>query len=117
MNGRTAKRLLLALLLCLQLGAGLPATGLQAAGHGAPMAGSPHCAHAMHGSGAAGHLAGHATSHAGCCVEAGCSCACLVATIAPRPTLFAAAILQAIPVPLSMGALSRRIDATLRPPI
>lgn len=117
MNGRTAKRLLVALLLCLQLGSGLPAAGLQVAGHGTPIAASPHCAHAMSGAGGASHAAGHASGHAGCCVEAGCSCACLVATIAPRPPLFAAASLRAIPVPPSMGAPSRHVDSTLRPPI
>ena len=128
MNYRTAKRLLVSLLLCLQLGSALPMPGMLAALHGAPTTAAPHCAHAMTGvegahQGAAAMASAsmgatsHRSSHAGCCVEAGCSCACLVAAFPPRPTLFAAATLQSIPLPLSIGALPRHIESTLRPPI
>jgi len=116
MNSRTAKRLLLSFLLCLQLGAGLPAPIAMAAMHGgAPTSAAPHCAHAM--AHATNADSSHRTNHAGCCVEAGCSCACLVAAFESQPTQFAAAILQAIPLPLSVGALPGRIDSPLRPPI
>jgi hypothetical protein len=127
MNSRTAKRLLIALLLCLQLGAGLPAPGVLAALHGAaPTTAAPHCAHAMAGQASqsasqaqnqAAGQASHRANHAGCCVEAGCNCACLVADFAPQPTLFASALLQSIPLPLSPGATPARIDSPLRPPI
>ena len=138
MNYRTAKRLLVTLLLCLQLGNGLPAPSMLAAVHGAPTTAAPHCAHAMAGTDSA-HATGasmgasalrelspeavssgqasHRSNHAGCCVEAGCSCACLVAAFAPQPTLYASATLQSIPLPPSIGALPRPIDSTLRPPI
>jgi len=116
MNSRTAKRLLLSFLLCLQLGAGLPAPIAMAAMHGgAPTSAAPHCAHAM--AHATNADSSHRTNHAGCCVEAGCSCACLVAAFAPQPTLYASATLQSIPLPPSIGALPRPIDSTLRPPI
>jgi len=133
MNVRTAKRLLVALLLCLQLGSGLPAAGMLVATQGAPTAATPHCAHAMSAVGGASQggaslhelsaqsvasgQASHRSNHAGCCVEAGCSCACLVAAFPPQPTLYAAASLQAIPLALSIGALPRHIESSLRPPI
>ncbi len=130
MTSRAAKRLLIALLLCLQLGAGLPAPGALVALHGAaPTTAAPHCAHAMAAQAATSQAmtsqamagqagpASHRANHAGCCVEAGCSCACLVADFAPQPTLFASALLHAIPLPLLPGAPSARIDSPLRPPI